>query len=153
MKVSNQNLFVFEFDPRTLICENHISCGQWSIIAHAFIHQTCKPASWQKTNRQTMVMTYDITPFSNICPKCLKKFLTMPMCVTSSKYGIPIDHIFRLHFFEHVSNILHVPTFCIYVNQTTTHKDVWIESTLNEEDGLRISVKFELGALSLENKV
>jgi len=148
MKVSNLNLFVFEFDPHTLILRK--SYKLWSIIAHAFIHQTCKPASWQNTNNGDDIWYYTFFKHSS---KVFKKFLTMPMCVTSSKYGIPIDHSFRLHFVEYIPNVLHVPTFCIYVNQTTTHKDIWIESTLNEEDGLCMIMKFKLGALSLKSKV
>ncbi len=54
----------------------------------------------------------------------------MPMYGTCSKYGIPRGHISRWHF-GHFPSILHAPTFCIHVNQSTPHKDIQIPSNLN----------------------
>jgi hypothetical protein len=39
-----------------------------------------------------------------------KSFLTMPLHGTSSKYGIPSDHILRWHLVEHSPSILNAPT-------------------------------------------
>ncbi len=62
--------------------------------------------------------------------KMFKRFLMMPMYGTCSKYGIPRGHISRWHF-EHSPSILHAPTFCIHVNQSTPHKDIQIPSNMN----------------------
>ncbi len=98
---------------------NHVICGHWSIAAHAFIYQTCMPTSWQKTDKSAIISLYAFFThlFGNV-----KSFLTMPMHGTSSKYGIPKDHISRWHFVEHSPSILHAPTFCIHVNQAMPYK-------------------------------
>ncbi len=56
----------------------------------------------------------------------------MPMYRASSKYDSPRYHISRWHLIEHISNIFHLPALCILVNQITPHKDIWLQTTLND---------------------
>ncbi len=48
----------------------------------------------------------------------------MPMHGTSSKYGAPSYHISKWHLIEHSPTIVHAPTLCIHVHQTTPYKDI-----------------------------
>jgi hypothetical protein len=50
--------------------------------------------------------------------------VSMPMHGKPYKYGIPGDHVLQGHLAEHVACILHVPTFCTFVNHVTPHKDI-----------------------------
>ncbi len=87
------------------------SYSLWSskhIRVHAFIHQTCMATSWQKTNKHGIILLYMF--FTHLF-KMFRSFLTKPMHGTSSKYGIPSDHISRWHLVEHYPSILHAPTF------------------------------------------
>jgi hypothetical protein len=54
------------------------------------------------------------------------------MHCTSSKYGGPSYHILRWQLFEHTPIILHAPTVCTHVHQATPHKDIRLETTLND---------------------
>jgi hypothetical protein len=60
-----------------------------------------------------------------------KTILIMPMHGTSSKYGGARDHILKWHIVEHTPSIFHAPTLCMHVNQTTPHKDIKFQTTLN----------------------
>jgi hypothetical protein len=51
---------------------------------------------------------------------------------TSSKYGIPSNHILRWHLVEHSPSILYASTLCINVNQATPHKDIRLQTALND---------------------
>jgi len=57
-------------------CRNYIVCDNWSMTAHAFIHQNCMATSQQKTNKSDIIWLY--TFFTNLF-KMFKSFLTMPM--------------------------------------------------------------------------
>jgi hypothetical protein len=60
-----------------------------------------------------------------------KTILIMPMHGASSKYGGASDHILKWHIVEHTSSIFHAPTLCMHVNQTTSHKNIKLQTTLN----------------------
>jgi hypothetical protein len=108
-------------------CKNHIVSDHWRIQVHAFIHQTCMATS---RHRESKVISSGCTPL-HIHSKCLS-FPTMPMHGTSFKYDSPSDHISRWHLVKHSPSILNVPTFCIHVNQSTPHKDIHLQTNLND---------------------
>jgi hypothetical protein len=96
-------------------CRNYIVCDNWSMTAHAFIHQTCMATSRQKTNKSD---SFGFTSSSHIYSKAS---LPCPgMDGTSSKYGSPSYYISRWHLVEHSLSFLNAPTLCIHVNQATT---------------------------------
>ncbi len=110
------------------ICKNHIDCAHWSIIMHPFIHQTYM-ATRQKTNKSDIIYLY--TFFTHMFKK-FNSFLTLHVHATSSKYEIPREHVMWCHIVEHSLSVLHVPTFCIHVNQSIHSKDIWTPSILND---------------------
>ncbi len=111
-------------------CRNHITCDHWCITC-TFIHQTCTATSWQKMNKSDISWLSTHAHLTHLF-KLLKIFLTMPMHGTSSKYGIPSDHISRWHLVEHSPIILHALTFCIHMNRAICHKNIPFPSTFND---------------------
>jgi len=67
---------------------------------------------------------------------CLELEAIICVCYTPSiifsKYGAPSYHISKWHLIEHSPSIVHAPTLCIRVHQTTPHKDIQLQTTLND---------------------
>ncbi len=122
-KKVNHAVVMFQF------CMIPVVSDHWSIQVHGFIHQTCMATGWQKTNKSDIIWVY--TFFTHLF-KMFKSFPNMPMHSTSSQYGIPSHHISRCHVLEHCPSILNAPTFCIHINQTIPHKDIWLQTNLND---------------------